>query len=168
MRKDDPIMLCYSCADEGIHRPALAKSTPSPLGRFLGTFDRLDADACAALFAVDGRLRYADGHVERGRTAVRDCLRHYVADLRSTEHIVHECWHCDRVWIGEVEARYVLADHSILGPVSKVFVMRMTGDAIQDLRVYAAGEPAFHEAAIRHERERNRGFLVGGRWTLPL
>jgi hypothetical protein len=134
----------------------------------LGTFDRLDADACAAQFAVDGRLRYIDGHVEQGRTAVRECLRNYFADLRSTEHIVREHWHCDREWIAEVEARYVLADHSLLGPVSKVFAMRTASDAIQDLRVYAAGEPSFHEAAVRHEVERSRGFMVGGRWTLPL
>jgi ketosteroid isomerase-like protein len=144
------------------------ESMRSPLDRFLRTFDRLDADACAALFAHDGRLRYIDGHVEQGRTAVRECLRNYFADLRSTEHIVHEHWHCDRVWIAEVEARYVLADHSILGPVSKVFVMRMGDDAIEELRVYAAGEPSFHEAAIRHDSERSRGLLVGGRWTLPL
>lgn len=148
--------------------PESAEGTRSPLERFLRAFDQLDADACAALFAVDGRLRYIDGHVEHGRTDVRECLRKYFADLRSTEHIVHEQWHRDRVWIGEVEARYVLADQSILGPVSKVFVMRMAGDAIQDLRVYAAGEPSFHETAIRHESERRRGFLVGGRWTLPL
>ena len=148
--------------------PVSTESTPAPLRRFLGTFDQLDADACGALFAVDGRLRYIDGHVEQGRTAVRECLRNYFADLRSTEHIVREHWHCDRDWIAEVEARYVLADHSLLGPVSKVFVMRMAGDAIQDLRVYAAGEPSFHEAAVRNEVERSRGFLVGGRWTLPL
>jgi SnoaL-like domain len=148
--------------------PESIESTPSPLGRFLRAFDRLDADACAALFAHDGRLRYLDGHVEQGRTAIRECLRNYFADLRSTEHIVLEHWHCDRVWIGEVEARYVLADHSILGPVSKVFVVRMAGDAIEDLRVYATGEPSFHEATIRHESERSRGFQVGGRWTLPL
>jgi hypothetical protein len=148
--------------------PVSTESTPSPLRRFLGTFDQLDADACGALFAVDGRLRYIDGHVEQGRTAVRERLRNYFADLRSTEHIVREHWHYDRDWIAEVEARYVLADHSLLGPVSKVFVMRMAGDAIQDLRVYAAGEPSFHEAAVRNEVERSRGFLVGGRWTLPL
>jgi hypothetical protein len=171
MRKDNPIMLCSNEPDvttPALDVPESTDGTPSPLGRFLRTYDRLDADACAALFAVDGRLRYTDGHVEHGRTAVRECLRSYFTDLRSTEHIVHEDWHCDRVWIGEVEARYVLADHSILGPVSKVFVMRMAGDAIQDLRVYAAGEPSFHEAAIRHESERRHGFLVGGRWTLPL
>jgi hypothetical protein len=148
--------------------PESTESMPSPLARFLGAFDRLDADACSALFAVDGRLRYIDGHVEHGRTAVRERLRTYFADLRSTEHIVREHWHCDRVWIAEVEASYVLADHSILGPVSKVFIMRMAGGSIQDLRVYAAGEPSFHEAAIRHESERSRGFLLGGRWTLPL
>jgi hypothetical protein len=151
-----------------IDAPEPIESTPSPLRRFLGTFDRLDADACAAQFTHDGLLRYLDGHVEQGRTAVRECLRNYFADLRSTEHIVREHWHLDRVWIGEVEARYVLVDHSILGPISKVFVMRMAGDAIQDLRVYAAGEPSFHEAAIRHESERSRGFLIGGRWTPPL
>jgi hypothetical protein len=127
----------------------------SPLERFLGEFDRLDADACAALFAQD-------------RAAVRECLNDYFADLRSTEHVVREQWHCDRVWIGEVEASYVLSDHSLLGPVSKVFVMRMGADAIEDLRVYAAGEPSFHAAALRHERERSRGVVVGGRWMPPL
>jgi hypothetical protein len=131
-------------------------------------FDRLDADACAALFAPDGRLRFVDSRVELGPAAVRECLRTYFADLRSTEHLVREQWHVARVWIGEVEARYVLADHSILGPVSKVFLIRMGNDAIKDLRVFAAGEPSFHEAAIRHERERIRGILVGGRWMPPL
>lgn len=142
--------------------------TPTPLERFLSAFDRLDADGCAALFAADGQLRYVDGRIARGRAAILERLREYFSDLRSTEHMVHADWHCDGVWISEVEASYVLADHSILGPVSKVFVMRMAGDAVQDLRVYAAREPSFHEAAIRHESERSRGFRVGGRWTLPL
>jgi hypothetical protein len=76
-------------------------------------------------------------------------------------------WHEDRVWVGEVEASYVLADHSILGPVSKVFIVRMAPEGIEELRVYAAVEPSFHEARIRHERERN-GMMVGGRWVPPL
>ena len=143
-------------------------SQGSPLEQFLRAFDRLDADACAASFAADGRLRYVDGRVEEGAQAVRECLRSYFADLRSTEHVVHEHWHCGGVWIGEVEASYVLADHSILGPVSKVFVIRMSQEGIADLRVYAAGEPGFHEASLRHERERHRGILVGGRRLPPL
>ena len=62
----------------------------------------------------------------------------------------------------------MLADHSILGPVSKVFIVRMAPDGIADLRVYAAVEPAFHETRIRHERERDGGMMVGGRWVPPL
>jgi hypothetical protein len=141
-------------------------SADSPLEQFLRAFDRLDADACAALFAADGRLRYVDGRVEEGAEAVRECLGRYFAELHSTEHVVRERWHCDGVWIGEVEAGYVLADQSLLGPVSKVFVIRMAREGIADLRVYAAGEPGFHEASVRHERERRRGILVGG-WRLP-
>ena len=141
-------------------------SADSPLEQFRRAFDRLDADACAALFAADGRLRYVDGRVEEGAEAVRERLSAYFADLRSTEHVVLEQWRSDEVWIGEVEARYVLADQSILGPVSKVFVIRMGQEGITDLRVYAAGEPGFHEASLRHERERHRGILVGG-WRLP-
>ena len=141
-------------------------SQGSPLEQFLRAFDRLDADACGALFAADGRLRYVDGHVEEGAQAVRECLRRYFADLRSSEHVVRDQWHLEDVWIAEVEAGCVLADHSILGPVSKVFVIRMSQEGIADLRVYAAGEPGFHEASLRHERERHRGILVGG-WRLP-
>jgi hypothetical protein len=140
----------------------------SPLALLLRAFDRLDADACAALFADDGCLRYVDGRVQQGARAVRDCLRSYFADLRSTEHVVREQWECDGVWIGEVQASYVLADQSILGPVSKLFLMRMAQDGIDELRVYAAGEPGFHEASIRHERDRHLGILVGGRRLPPL
>src|SRR3954471_3169714 len=107
-------MLCSSCAQQGIVRPAAMTSRGAdqheatdractPLERFLQAFDRLDADACAALFAADGRLRYVDGRVEEGAQAVRECLRGYFADLRSTEHVVREHWHCHGVWIGEVE-----------------------------------------------------------------
>ncbi len=142
--------------------------TDTPLELFLHAFDRLDADACAALFADDGRLRYVDGRVDEGAEAVHDRLREYFADLSSTTHTVHESWHEGRVWVGEVEASYVLADHSILGPVSKVFIVRMASDGIAELRVYAAVEPSFHEARIRHERERDRGMMVGGRWVPPL
>jgi hypothetical protein len=152
-------------AEERTDRLALV---PSPLELFLRAFDRLDAAACAALFADDGRLRYVDARVEQGSAAVRARLHDYFAELRSAEHVLHEQWHCDPTWIGEVEARYVLADQSILGPVAKVFVVRTEGAAIADLRVYAAVEPSFHETAMRHESERGRGFLVGGRWTLPL
>jgi ketosteroid isomerase-like protein len=142
--------------------------TRSPLERFLCTFDRLDADACAAMFAPDGRLVFLDGRAERGTMAVRDCLDGYFADLRSTEHVIRGLWQIGDVWIAEVEAAYVLADHSRLGPVSKVFVMRMRDSDIADLRVYAAGVPSFHEAALRRERERARGDLVRGRWIPPL
>jgi hypothetical protein len=140
----------------------------SPLELFLRAFDRLDAEACAALFADHGRLRYLDDQVDEGAAAVRDRLREYFGDLSSTTHTVREHWHDDRVWIGELEASYVLTDHSILGPVSKVFILRMAPDGIAELRVYAAVEPAFHETRIRHERERARGMTVGGRWVPPL
>jgi hypothetical protein len=148
--------------------PQTTANTTSPLQRFLRMFDRLDADACAESFAADGRLRFVDGRVAQGRSAVRECLRSYFADLRSTEHTVIEPWHVDRVCICEVEARYVLADTARLGPVSKVFVARTRDGAIEDLRVYAAGEPSFHEEVIRHEHERLRGDLVRGRWIPPL
>jgi hypothetical protein len=142
--------------------------TDTPLELFLGAFDRLDADACAALFADRGRLRYVDGRVDEGAQAVRERLREYFADLSSTTHTLREYWHEDRVWVGEVKASYVLADHSILGPISKVFIVRMAPDGIAELRVYAAVEPAFHETRIRHERERAGGMMVGGRWVPPL
>jgi hypothetical protein len=98
----------------------------SHLELFLRAFDRpdadADADACAALFADGGRLRYVDGRVDEGVAAVRERLCQYFADLSSTTHTLREHWHEDRVWIGEVEASYVLADHSILGPVSAVTI----------------------------------------------
>jgi len=140
----------------------------SPLELFLRAFDRLDADGCAALFADHGRLRYVDGRVDEGAEAVRERLREYFADLSSTTHTVRESWHEDPVWIGEVETRYVLADHSILGPVSKAFIRRVAPGGIGELRVYAAVEPAFHETRIRHESEREQGMMVGGRWVPPL
>ncbi len=140
----------------------------SPLELFLLAFDRLDADACAAMFAEDGRLRYVDGRVDEGAAAVRGRLLEYFSDLSSTAHTLREHWHEDGVWIGEIEVSYVLADHSILGPVSKVFIVRMASDGIEELRVYAAVEPSFHEARIRHERERNSGMMLGGRWVPPL
>lgn len=142
--------------------------TGTPLELFLQAFDRLDADACAALFAVHGRLRYVDGRVDEGAEAVRDRLREYFADLSSTTHTLREHWHEGRVWVGEVEATYVLADDSILGPVSKVIIVRMAPDGIEDLRVYAAVEPSFHATRTRHERQRDRGMMVGGRWVPPL
>ncbi len=139
----------------------------SPLELFLHAFDRLDADGCAALFAQHGRLRYVDGRVEEGVAAVRDRLREYFADLSSTTHTLLDHWHEDRVWIGELQASYVLADQSLLGPVSKVFIVRMAPEGIEDLRVYAAGEPSFHETELRHEREHGR-IVVDGRWLPPL
>jgi len=144
------------------------RSIDSPLESLLDRFDRLDADGCAELFATHGRLRFVDGRVEQGRPAVRESLRSYFDDLRSTEHVVREQWNVDHVWIGEVEASYVLADHALHGPVSKVFIARMAVDGIKDLRVYAAGEPSFHEATVRHEHERHRGIVIGGRRLPPL
>lgn len=147
--------------------PDATEHASSPLERFLERFDRLDADGSAALFTEHGRLRFVDGRVERGQEAVRECLAACFGDLRSTEHVVREQWSSGPVWIGEVVASYVLADQSLLGPVSKVFILRMAHDGIEDLRIFAAGEPSFHEATVRHERERHRGIHVGGR-RLPL
>jgi hypothetical protein len=115
--------------------------TDTPLELFLQAFDRLDADGCAALFADHGRLRYVDRQIDEGALAVHHRLREYFADLSSTTHTVRESWHEDRVWVGEVEASYVLADHSILGPVSKVVFLRMASGDIEELWVYAAVEP---------------------------
>jgi hypothetical protein len=151
-----------------VDAPRSTAGPTSPLQRFLRMFDQVDADACAELFADDARLCFVDGRVAHGRAAVRECLSSYFADLRSTQHTVCAHWQFDRVFISEVEARYVLADNSRLGPVSKVFVARTRDDAIEDLRVYAAGEPSFAGAVIRHERERLRGDLVRGRWIPPL
>jgi hypothetical protein len=147
--------------------PATASAT-SPLERFLRMFDRLAPDACADLFTADGRLRFGDDRGAQGKPEVREQLSSYFAELRWTEHLVEEQWRFDRVCICEVEARYVLCDGSLLGPVSKIFVARTRDGAIEDLRVYSAGEPSFHETLTRHERERRRGDLVRGRWIPPL
>jgi len=151
-----------------VEAPRTTASATSPLRRFLRMFDRLAPDACADLFAADGRLRFGDDRGAEGRAEVREQLSSYFSDLRWTEHQVGEHWCCDRMCVCEVEARYVLCDGSLLGPISKVFVARTRDGAIQDLRVYSAGEPSFHEALIRHERERRRGDRVRGRWIPPL
>lgn len=151
-----------------VEAPRTTASATSPLRRFLCMFDRLAANACADLFAADGRLRFGDDRGAQGKPEVRERLSSYFADLRWTEHLVGAHWHFDRAYICEVEARYVLCDGSLLGPVSKVFVARTRDGAIEELRVYSAGEPTFHEDAIRHERERRRGDLVRGRWIPPL
>ena len=64
--------------------------TDTPLELFLRAFDRLDADACAALFADRGRLRYVDGRVDEGVQAVRERLGEYFADLSSTTNTLRE------------------------------------------------------------------------------
>ena len=140
--------------------------TTSPLEQLLEAFDRLDADAGTALFAPDGRLAWVDGHIAEGRTAVRERLSEYFADLTSVTHVIRDSWHLDQVWIAEIEASYVLEDRSIQGPVAKVMILRMRPGGIGDLRVYAAVEPSFHEAEQRHRRERDRGLVVGD-WRLP-
>ncbi len=143
----------------------------SPLELFLRAFDALDADACAALFAEHGRLRHLDGRVEEGPAAVGERLREYFAHLRSTTHTLREHWHEDCVWIGEVQASYVLTDESRLGPVPKVFILRMAGEGIEDLRVYAARGPSTHqatEAGTVPDPGPGHGILVDGRWLPPL
>ncbi|MDQ6608014.1 MAG: nuclear transport factor 2 family protein [Actinomycetota bacterium] len=138
----------------------------SPLEQLLDAFDRLDADACTALFATDGRLSWVDGHVAEGHTAVRARLTEYFDDLTSMTHVVRDSWHLDQVWIAEIDASYVLEDRSLQGPVAKVMILRMRSEGIGDLRVYAAVEPSFHAAEQRHQRERDRGLVVGD-WRLP-
>ncbi len=141
-------------------------STKSPLEQLLEAFDRLDADACTALFAPDGRLSWVDGHVAEGRAAIRARLTEYFGDLTSTTHAIRDSWHQDQVWIGEIDATYVLEDQSLQGPVAKAMIVRMRPAGIGELRVYAAVEPSFHEAEHRHQRERDRGLAVGD-WRLP-
>ncbi len=148
---------------------ALAGSLPmdSPIDTFLRAFDRLDPDACAALLTDHGRFRYVDGHVDEGPAAVRDQLREDFADLDSTVHTLHGQWHDDGVWIAEVEASYVLADHSELGPLSLALIVRASPAGIEDIRVYTAVEPWFRETMVQH-REYDQGTMVGGHWLPPL
>jgi hypothetical protein len=141
-------------------------STTSPLEQLLEAFDRLDADACTALFAPDGRLSWVDGHVAQGHAAVRACLTEYFNDLTSTTHTIRDSWQQGQVWIAEIDASYVLEDRSLQGPVSKVMILRMRPEGIGDLRVYAAVEPSFHAAELSHQRARERGLVVGD-WRLP-
>jgi hypothetical protein len=140
--------------------------TTSPLEQLLDAFDRLDADACTALFAPDGRISWVDGQVAEGHAAVQARLTEYFNDLTSMTHVIRDSWHQDHVWIAEIDASYVLEDQSLQGPVAKAMILRMRPEGIGDLRVYAAVEPSFHEAERRHERERHRGLVVGD-WRLP-
>jgi hypothetical protein len=140
----------------------------SPLVEFFACFDRLDTDACAAMFAEHGRLWSANGNVAEGRVAVRECLREAHAELTSATHVLREQWHQGHTWIGQLDARYVLVDQSIARPVSQVAIMRMAPDGVEDLRAYAAIESSLHEARVRRERDRDRGLLVAGHWLPPL
>ena len=137
----------------------------SPLVRFLSAFDELDPEICAAQFAEQGRLRYADGRDALGPSAILERLRDYFEKLHTATHTVRKEWHDGRdIWIGEVDVDFVLTDRSVLGPVSKVFILSSGSRGIEDLRVYAAVEAGFYETSLRHAADDARGMRVGGRW----
>ena len=137
--------------------------TPSPVDRLLTALDELDADAAAAMFAVDGRLLTADGRRAEGVEAIRALLGDFLGQLRSTAHVTTAHWHQDEVWIAEVEASYVLRDWLKLTDLPRVFILRDAPGGYADLRVYGA-----HERALASHRSGGDTMPVGGLWLPPL
>jgi ketosteroid isomerase-like protein len=135
----------------------------SPIARLLEAVDRLDAEAAAALFAPDARLRTADGREADGSEAVRALLTAFLGSLRSASYRITGQWHDGDVWIAEVEGTYELRDGMQTDPLLRVLVVRRRPDGIADVRVYGA-----HERELADHPTGEEGMWVSGRWIPPL
>ena len=135
----------------------------SPVEQLLEAIDRRDADGVMALVGPEPRFMAADGRRGEGAEAVRELVTAFFATLRSTAHRITAQWHQEEVWIAEVEADYELQDWLELKALPRVFILRMSGGGIADVRVYGA-----HEHPLTDHRTGEEGMWVGSRWVPPL
>ncbi len=135
----------------------------TPVEQLLRALDALDVEAAMALFGPQPRLLVVDGRRAEGAEAVRELLTAFLDMLRSTTHRVTDQWHVDDVCIAEVEASYELQDWLQVNGLPRLFVVRMTGERIADVRVYGA-----HEQPLSAIPTGEEGMWVGRRWIPPL
>jgi hypothetical protein len=135
----------------------------SPIERLLGSIDTLDAEGAMELLEPGACLLTADGRRAEGKEAARKLLGSYLGSLRSTRHQITSQWHIDDVWIAEVDASYELQDWLRLNDLPRVFVVRMKGEQIADVRVYGA-----HEQPLTDHPSGEEGMWIGNRWIPPL
>lgn len=135
----------------------------SPIEQLLGRMDQLDVDGVLVLLAPEACLLTADGRRADGTDAVRALLASFLGTLRSTTHRITSEWHVDDVWIAEVKASYELRDWLRLTELPRVFVTRMKGERIGDVRVYGA-----HEQPLTEHPTGEEGMWIGSRWIPPL
>ncbi len=135
----------------------------SPIEQLLSSMDRLELDGTMELLEPGARLLTADGRRADGQGAVRELLASFLGSLRSTNHEITSQWHIGDVWIAEVSASYELQDWLRLTDLPRVFVVRLKGERISDVRVYGA-----HEQPLTEHPTGEEGMWVGSRWIPPL
>jgi hypothetical protein len=135
----------------------------SPLAALLTAVDRLDGDAVMALCADNCSMTTTDGRHAEGRQAMRQLLKDFFSQLRSTRHEVTSQWHEDGTWIAEVLATYELRDWLLIEKLPRAFFIQVTADGITAFRAYGANEHPLSDYPTGEEVSR-----VGGRPFLPL
>jgi hypothetical protein len=139
-------------------------SEQNPIAQLLESFDSLDAEAIAGLFAPGVRMLVVDGRRATGQAEAQDLLADFQSVLRRGHHEITSTWHVDDVWIAEVSADYELRDRHELRAVPRVFIVRAGPEGITELRVYGAHEHPLREHMAHDDDE---GW-IGGRPMLPL
>jgi acetylaranotin biosynthesis cluster protein L/SnoaL-like protein len=118
--------------------PVEVASSPEIVGylqRLLEVLDRQDLDTFASFFAANAGARI--GNVERvvGQKRLMEGFKSYLEATRGPQHEIVDVWHVDRL-IGAEMTMTSQRDHKPIA-VPCVYLLRMDGDLIEDLRVFA-------------------------------
>lgn len=133
----------------------LLRVSDSPIRAALRAFDALDLDAAVSMFAPGATLMTAFGEEVVGGDAVREQLRTFLGELRSTRHEVTSEWNPEpEVWVAEVAATYELTDFSRRGPYRRAVVLRQGDHGIEQLRIYGAHELPLPQTGLHYDEVR--------------
>jgi hypothetical protein len=135
----------------------------SPIEQLLACIDRLDLDAVIALLAPGCDLLTVDGRRADSAEGARAVLGAFLAQLRSTTHVITSQWHLDGVWLAEVEAAYELQDWLRIDSLPRAFVVRTGPDGITGVHCYGA-----HESRLSEHDARRAGISLGAHWIPAL
>lgn len=121
--------------------------TEAWVAQFFATIDAMQPEALAAYFANDAVFRFGNAPPTQGRAAIREALTGFFGGLGGLRHRVTGVWRGQwergPVLAVEAEVTYTRPDGSQTPALPATSTLRLTGERIQDYRIFMDISPLF-------------------------